>query len=136
MPALVRTYVLRDLIREQEAGHLSQEAELVAAIVADAARRRASSVDEEFLDRWSGPTSAWSTTRPARRRSWSPAPDYEGSDDPDEDLSASRRDGGGARSPSASPATGSSDDIVGRDIGSIAALFLLIGARPRASPAS
>ena len=32
---LVRTYVLQDLIREQVAGQLGQEADLVAAIVAD-----------------------------------------------------------------------------------------------------
>ena len=51
---LVRTYVLQDLVREQVAGQLDQEAQLVAAIVADR-QAAGGTVDEKFLGTLVGP---------------------------------------------------------------------------------
>ena len=45
---LVRTYVLQDLIREQVAGELSQQADLVAGIVDDQ-EASGGTVDEDWL---------------------------------------------------------------------------------------
>ena len=121
---LIRAYVLRDLIREQEAAHLQQEVELVSSIVQDR-RSSGADIDHEFLATVVGPDS---------RLEYDPAgptpplvvrgQEYDGEDDPEQDLSANTATGGATITLSQS--SGVIRDIVGRDLGSIAALFLLI----------
>jgi hypothetical protein len=119
----VRTYVLRDLIREQEASHLTQEVQLIGAIISD--REAAGDVvNQKFLDSLVG-----SDTRLEYARLGSPSVvahgvDYQGSDDPDEDLAVTSSVDGATVTLSQSPQI--IRDIIGRDVGSIAALFLLI----------
>src|SRR6476620_9732125 len=45
---IIRSFVLRDLIREQESQHLSQEASLISSIIGDRSDTGAT-IDEEFL---------------------------------------------------------------------------------------
>jgi signal transduction histidine kinase len=121
---VVRTFVLRDLIREQEAEHLRQEAELVAAVVHDQAGT-ASGVDSDRLSQLVGSSArleydATGAAPPLVVR----GPDYSGTDDPDRDLSASAVADGATVTVSESPeAVG---DLIGRDVGALAALFVLI----------
>lgn len=123
---LVRTYVLQDLIREQVAGQLSQEADLVAAIVSD---REASggSVDEEFLTTLVGPQDRLQYDGDASGDEpvVVTGKDYQGDGDADEDISATASSDGAGRV-TISESSSVIRDIIGRDIGSIAALFLLI----------
>jgi hypothetical protein len=118
----VRSFVLRDLVREQESTHLRQEVQLIGSIVAD---RRASGgvVDQQFLDSLVGPS-----MRLEFRSGGSESPvavegdDYGDSDTDDLSSSTSVDDATITLSQS-SDVVG---EVVGRDIGSIAALFLLI----------
>lgn len=121
---LIRAYVLRDLIREQEAGHLQQEVELVATILHD---RDAAGidVDEEYLQSLVGPDARLAYAADGAAPVVVRGADYDGTDDPGEDLSASASVDGDAVTLSQSPDV--VREIVGRDVGSIAALFLLIG---------
>ena len=85
---VIRSYVLRDLIQEQEAAHLRQEVELIGAIVEDRARA-GGSIDTEFLAGLVSPDSrleydADGEQPPLVVR----GPDYAGSDDPAGDLSS------------------------------------------------
>jgi hypothetical protein len=119
----VRTFVLRDLIREQEAAHLTQEVELIGAIISDR-ESTGGTVTQKFLDSLVG-----SDTRLEYDPQGSPAvvahgDDYSGNDDPDEDLAVTRSVNGATVTLSQSPQI--IRDIIGRDVGSIAALFLLI----------
>ena len=121
---LVRTYLLQDLIREQVAGQLSQEAQLVAAIVADR-ERSGGSVDEEYLTSLVGPRDRLQYDVAGEADVVVTGKDYEGSDDADEDISASAAVDGAGRV-TVSESSQVIRGIIGRDIGSIAALFLLI----------
>ncbi|GAA1142342.1 hypothetical protein [Nocardioides aquiterrae] len=120
---LVRSYVLRDLVREQESSHLRQEAELIAAIMRD---REAAGVrvDQAFLDSLVGVEARLEYDPVKGRTLVAHGDEYAGTDDPTEDMSVR------ARTDGASLILSQSDqvirDIVGRDTGSIAALFLLI----------
>jgi len=120
---IVRSYVLRDLIREQEAQHLSQEVTLISSIVSDREDTGAA-IDEALLESLVGPTA---------RLEYDPEPgppvvvegaDYTGTGDPDEDMSSTvmLKDSTVVLSQSSQVVR----DIVDRDLGSIAALFLLI----------
>ncbi|MFC6341837.1 hypothetical protein ACFP8W_07610, partial [Nocardioides hankookensis] len=124
---LVRTYVLQDLVREQVAGQLDQEADLVAAIVADR-EAAGGTVDEEFLTTLVGPKDQ--LTYDAGPGDDDPlvvtGKDYAGDGDPDEDVSAGATVTGGGMV-TVSESSSVIRDVIGRDIGSIAALFLLIG---------
>jgi signal transduction histidine kinase len=119
----VRTFVLRDLIRDQEASHLTQEVDLISAIVAD---REASggAVNQKFLDSLVGDDSRLEYDRDGSDPVVARGEDYEGNDDPAEDLSASSTAEGATVTLSQSPEI--IRVIIGRDVGSIAALFLLI----------
>jgi signal transduction histidine kinase len=120
---IVRTYVLGDLIREQEASHLAQEVELVAAVVGDreAAGDR---VDREFLDNLVSQTSRLEYDPDGGRTLVVRGADYTGVDDPEEDMSASASvDGATVTLSQSGQVLGA---LVGRNFGSIAALFLLI----------
>lgn len=120
---VVRSFVLRDLIREQEADHLRQEVELIGAIVEDRAAA-GGSIDDRFLTTLVSPDS---------RLEYAPADahavvvrgaDYRGTDDPRDDLAETFALDDARLTLSQSPKV--IRDIVGRDSGSIAALFLLI----------
>src|SRR5690349_2976042 len=97
---LVRTYVLQDLIREQVAGQLSQQADLVAAII-----------DGQEASGGAPVVVA--------------GEDYEGKGNADSDISASATAAGDGRL-TVSQSSSVIRDVIGRDAGSIAALFLLI----------
>src|SRR4051812_8591972 len=84
---LIRSFVLRDLIREQEAGHLSQEVTLISSIIEDREDAGAT-VDEEFLQ---------SLVSPSARLEYDPdkgkpivvhGEDYQGTDEPSEDMAS------------------------------------------------
>lgn len=120
---LVRTYVLQDLIREQVAGQLSQQADLVGAIIGD---REASgeAVDEDFLQSLVGPQDRLEYDA-GDAEVVVTGKDYEGEDDGDGDIAATAtvEDAGQV---TISQSSSVIRDVIGRDIGSIAALFLLI----------
>ena len=120
---LVRTYVLQDLIREQVAGQLSQQADLVAAIVSD---REASggAVDEAFLEPLVGPELRLQF-QDGDSTVVVTGEDYQGEDDADEDIAATATVDGSGRV-TVSQSSSVIRDVIGRDVGSIAALFLLI----------
>jgi hypothetical protein len=120
---VVRSYVLRDLIREQEATHLQQEVELISSIVDDR-QAAGDAVDRAFLDTLVGPATRLELDADGAPPIVVSGPDYTGSGDPDEDMSAEvvLDDGTVTLSQSSEVIK----DIVGRDVGSIAALFLLI----------
>lgn len=120
---IIRSYVLRDLIREQESQHLSQEISLISSIVEDR-DESGETIDEAFLE---------TLVSPDTRLEYDPesgppvvvyGEDYSGADDPDDDMASA------VVLDSATLTLSQSDqvvrDIVGRDMGSIAALFLLI----------
>jgi hypothetical protein len=120
---LVRTYVLQDLIREQVAGQLSQQADLVADIVDDQ-EASGGTVDEDFLQPLVGPKHRLQFVEGGTTVVVT-GEDYQGDGDADADISASATvDGTGQVT--VSQASSVTRDIIGRDAGSIAALFLLI----------
>lgn len=123
---LVRTYVLRDLIREQVAGQLGDEAQLIAAIVAD---RQASgeSVDEDFLATLVGHEDRLVLASGDGSQIAVTGPDYEGEGDGSGDIAATVEvEGADDTQVTLSESRSVIRDIVGRNGGAIAALFLLI----------
>ncbi|GAA4697231.1 histidine kinase dimerization/phospho-acceptor domain-containing protein [Nocardioides conyzicola] len=121
---LVRTFVLQDLIREQVAGQLDQEADLVAAIVSDR-EAAGGSVDEKFLTTLVGPRDRLAYAADGADPVVVTGDDYQGQGDTDDDITATTEvDASGQVTVSES--SGVIRDILLRDIGSIAALFLLI----------
>jgi signal transduction histidine kinase len=119
---LVRSFVLRDLIREQEAQHLHEDAAYISQIVTD---RQVSGdrVDRAFLKTLVDPDSRLVYAPDAGRTLVVTGRDYDGGDATD-DLSASRQVSGGQVTVSQSPAVVS--DIIGRDFSSVLVLFLMI----------
>lgn len=121
---VVRSYVLRDLARQQQAGQVQQQAQLVGAILED---RQASGrgVDRAFLATLVGPDNRLTFDPREGRTVAVSGADYDGTDNPDADLSASVvvPDGTVTVSQSAHVLRA----IVDRGIGSIAALFVLVG---------
>lgn len=121
----VRTYVLRDLFREQVAGQLDGRAQLLGEILAertasggtvDVAELAALAGREERLEYVADPDEEPLVATGA---------DWDGDGDPGDGISASANAGTDALvTVTASPSV--VRDIIGRDIGSIAALFLLI----------
>ena len=120
---VVRTFVLRDLIHEQEAGHLRQEAELIGAIVADR-ESAGGAIDERFLTTLVSPDSRLEYDPDRGSSVVVHGADYAGADNPEDDLSAAVGISDARLTVSQSPDV--IRDIVGRDTGSIAALFVLI----------
>jgi hypothetical protein len=120
---VVRSFVLRDLIREQEAGHLRQEVELIASIAQD--RLDAGGVvDQKFLDSVVSDQTRLEYDPGKGRPVVARGAEYAGKDDPDQDMAASTALDSGTITLSQSDQV--IQDLVGRDTGSIAALFLLI----------
>lgn len=121
---IVRSFVLRDLVREQEAQHLQQEVGLIASIIEDR-EAAGGAVDEEFLQTLVGPQNRLEHDAERGEPVVVEGEDYAGTDDPSEDLAVSEDVKGGTVTVSQSSEV--IQGIVGRDLGSIAALFLLIG---------
>ncbi|MFC7492976.1 MULTISPECIES: histidine kinase dimerization/phospho-acceptor domain-containing protein [unclassified Nocardioides] len=120
---LVRTFVLRDMVREQVAGQLDQQASLVAAIVADR-QAAGGAVDEEMLQKLVGPDDRL-VLAVGDSEIVVTGEDYE--DDDGDDISATAVvDGAADTTVTVSEPSSVANDVVGRDLGSIAALFLLI----------
>ena len=119
----VRSFILRDLIREQEGVHLQQQVKLVAKVVNDQ-QQEGGTVDRDFLAGLvdddgrlvyaSGTADQVVVTGEA----------YD-SADPDEDLAATAAISGGTVTVGQSPAV--LRDVAGRDIGSVVVTFLMIG---------
>jgi HAMP domain-containing protein len=119
----VRSFILRDLIREQEGVHVQQQVKLVAKVVNDQ-QQDGGTVDRDFLAGLvdddgrlvyaSGTADQVVVTGDA----------YD-SADPDEDLAATAAVSGGTVTVGQSPAV--LRDVAGRDIGSVVVTFLMIG---------
>lgn len=120
---VVRSFVLRDLIREQERAHVQQEVVLITEIV-DSRQAAGASIDREFLSRLVGPDDRLeyvpADSQPIVVRGAS----YDGADDPEDELSASSETAAGSLTVSQSPEVVS--DILGRDVGSLLVIFLMI----------
>lgn len=120
---VVRSYVLRDLIREQESSHLRQEVELIAAI-ADDRLAAGGVVDEEFLQSVVGDEARIQYEPDRGDTLVAHGDEYVGTDDPEQDMSASASTTAGTITLSQSGQV--IQDIIGRDLGSLLALLLLI----------
>jgi signal transduction histidine kinase len=120
---VVRSYVQRDMIREQEAGHLNQDVDLIASIVADR-QAAGDAIDSPFLQSLVSTDTRLEYAAEGSRPVVVRGEEYVGADDPDEDLAATAAVGDATLTLSQSPDV--IRDIVGRDLGAIAALFLLI----------
>lgn len=126
----VRTYVLRDLFREQVASQLDGRAQLLGDLLADRAGA-GDTVDAEDLqglveddERLVYLAETDGTPVVVTGDDWDGSEEVEDPSDP-EGISASASAGSGAVvTVTASPSV--VRDIIGRDVGSIAALFLLI----------
>lgn len=121
---VVRAFVLRDLVREQESAHVHEQALLVARIVDDRLAT-GGTVDRSLMERLVG-----AEDRLVLRTSSAPRIDvrgsrYDTSTTPD-DISASARVSGGTVTVSQSPEV--VRDILGRDLGSVVVLFVMIAA--------
>ncbi|MBB6626857.1 HAMP domain-containing histidine kinase [Nocardioides sp. KIGAM211] len=120
---VVRSYTLRDLIRERESAHVHQEVVLIQEIVADR-QRSGGSIDEAFLASLVGGDSRLEYAPEGSTSTVVRGSSYDGTDDPSEDLSATSEVYGGTVTVSQSPEV--VKDILTRDVGSLVVLFLLI----------
>jgi signal transduction histidine kinase len=119
----VRSFILRDLIREQEGVHVQQQVVLVAKVVS-ARQREGGAVDRGFLSGLVDDDGRLVYTPANAAPVVVTGENYE-STDPDEDLAASAAVADGAVTVGQSPAL--LRDVAGRDIGSVLVTFLLIG---------
>ncbi|MCW2794074.1 MAG: histidine kinase, region domain protein, partial [Nocardioides sp.] len=113
---VVRSFILRDLIREQESAHVQQEIALISDIVSYR-QRTGGSIDKEFLSSLVGRDSRLEYAREGSAPIVVHGEGYEGDDHPDEDLSASDEVYGARVTVSQSPEV--IKDILGRDVGSV-----------------
>lgn len=120
---VVRSLVLRDLIREQESAHLHQEVVLVAAMADD---RLASgvAVNDEFLRSVVGEQARIEYDPPHGESVVGRGAEYAGSGDPADDMSASAAVGAGKLTISQSDDVIA--DIISRDLVPLLALFVLV----------
>ncbi|GAB2445944.1 hypothetical protein GCM10027062_28720 [Nocardioides hungaricus] len=121
---VVRSYVLRDLVREEEAAHLEQEVGLIASLV-DGRQAAGATVDGEFLQSLVGEQTRLELDPRRGETLVVQGEEYAGAADSAGDLAAAAEVKGGTVTLSQSDRVVS--DIVGRDVGSVAALFLLAG---------
>jgi signal transduction histidine kinase len=119
----VRSFILRDLIREQEGVHVQQQVVLVAKVVS-ARQQEGGDVDRGFLSGLVDDDGRLVYTPANAAPVVVTGENYE-STDPDEDLAASAAVPDGAVTVGQSPAL--LRDVAGRDIGSVLVTFLLIG---------
>ena len=128
---VVRAFVLRDLIREQESAHLQQQSVLIAEIVSTR-QAGGGSVDSDFLAGLVAPDGRVEYTPDRGRPVVARGERYAGSDGAPGDLAASTTVDRGAVTVSQSPEV--VQDILGRDVGSVLVLFLMIGVLAARSP--
>jgi signal transduction histidine kinase len=119
----VRSFILRDLIREQEGVHVQQQVVLVAKVVS-ARQQEGGAVDRGFLSGLVDDDGRLVYTPANAAPVVVTGENYE-STDPDEDLAASAAVPDGAVTVGQSPAL--LRDVAGRDISSVLVTFLLIG---------
>ena len=119
----VRSFILRDLIREQEGVHVQQQVVLVAKVVT-ARQQEGGAVDRGFLAGLVDDDGRLVYTPTNAAPVVVTGENYE-STDPDEDLAASAAVPDGAVTVGQSPAL--LRDVAGRDISSVLVTFLLIG---------
>ena len=119
----VRSFILRDLIREQEGVHVQQQVVLVAKVVS-ARQQEGGAVDRGFLSGLVDDDGRLVYTPANAAPVVVTGENYE-STDPDEDLAASAAVADGAVTVGQSPAL--LRDVAGRDISSVLVTFLLIG---------
>ena len=119
----VRSFILRDLIREQEGVHVQQQVVLVAKVVT-ARQQEGGAIDRGFLAGLVDDDGRLVYTPRNADPVVVTGENYESSD-PDEDLAASAAVPDGAVTVGQSPAR--LRDVAGRDIGSVLVTFLLIG---------
>src|SRR6478672_4529195 len=121
---VVRAYVLRDLIREQESTHLQQESTLVARLVAGR-QADGEEVTEAFLSGLVAADARLEFSGARGRNVVVRGDSYAGSDGPPGDLSATAATGNGTVTVSQTAEV--VQDILGRDLSSVLVLFLMIG---------
>lgn len=122
---VVRTYVVRDMIREQETAHIQQESALIAQIVADR-QAGGGSIDRRFLQGLVSPDTRLEFAADGLRPIVVTGVNYAGNDVPAAtDLSATVPTFGATIKVSQSGEV--VRQMLGRDIGSLLALFILIG---------
>ena len=119
----VRSFILRDLIREQEGVHVQQQVVLIAKVVS-ARQQEGGAVDRGFLSGLVDDDGRLVYTPANAAPVVVTGENYE-STDPDEDLAASAAVPDGAVTIGQSPAL--LRDVAGRDISSVLVTFLLIG---------
>jgi signal transduction histidine kinase len=120
----VRSFILRDLIREQEGVHVQQEVVLVAKVVNDR-QEEGGAVDRDFLAGLVDDDGRLVYTPRTAEPVVVTGEAYD-SADPDDDLAATAAVTGGAVTVGQSPTV--LRDVAGRDMGSVVVTFLMIGA--------
>jgi HAMP domain-containing protein len=119
----VRSFILRDLIREQEGVHVQQQVKLAAKVVNDQ-QQDGGTVDRDFLAGLVDDDGRL-VYAPASADQVVVTGEAYDSADPDEDLAATAAVSGGTVTVGQSPAV--LRDVAGRDIGSVVVTFLMIG---------
>ncbi|WP_372726973.1 sensor histidine kinase [Nocardioides sp.] len=119
----IRTFILRDLIREQEAAHVRQESSLIAEIVADR-QSGGGSIDKNFLKGLVGPDSRLVFKADGQRPVVVKGADYRGVDGAGDPLSTTVETYGATVTVSQSGSV--SRQILMRNIGSMLLVYFLI----------
>ena len=119
----VRSFILRDLIREQEGVHVQQQVKLVAKVVDDQ-QQEGGTVDRDFLAGLVDDDGRLVYVLGTADQVVVTGEAYD-SADPDEDLAATAAVSGGTVTVGQSPAV--LRDVAGRDMGSVVVTFLMIG---------
>lgn len=120
---VARSFILRDLVREQESAHVRHEIVLIQKIVTDR-QQSGGSIDAVFLSDLVGSETRLQYAPEGSRATVVRGPAYDGSDNPGTDLSVTSKVYGGTVTISRSPEV--VRDILTRDVGSVLVLFLLI----------
>ena len=118
----VRAFTLRDVLREQEGSHLRHQVVLIDALVAEQLDD-GETVDEEFLAELVEPSTRLEYVDPDGDSVVVEGADYDG--EPEEDLDATSQSDGGTLTLSRKDE--SIGAVAGRDLSSLATLFLMIG---------
>ncbi len=121
---VIRSFVLRDLIREQESAHLQQQSALMAEIVATR-QAGGGGIDRDFLAGLVAPDGRLEYDPDRGDPVVARGDRYAGFDGAAGDLAASVTLDDGVVTVSQSPEV--VQDILGRDVGSVLVLFLMIG---------
>lgn len=121
---IIRAFVLRDLIREQESAHLQQQSALVAQLVA-ARHAHGDAVDHAFLAGLVAPEARIEYDAQGAPPVVARGDRYVGTDGKPGDLASTTWVDHGMVTVSQSPEV--VQDILGRDVNSVLVLFLMIG---------